>query len=367
MLLPGGIKIRCKDGEIICDRLLFILWSKQWRDILDPHEEETVIIIPDLRTRVLNIFLKLLMTGRTSGLEIDFENFFDLAVDFLSDLPGGFTNFESSKKSLELKGICIKNRRKKFKVSKQSTCEFCLSKFSSIQAKNKHIENYHQPKQVHECSTCKLTFKSREGLITHQKTKHDNQEKLECSACFEKFTNETNLKRHFEIKHRNRRWKCFRCSKVFENHIEFKEHHIDKHNNTFEKYTTLDKKDFKCKDCKFATTRKDSLLRHRRLIHCFYRKDFPAIQDTLDSENSNWTCSKCDKTFTSNEEIENHVIACEDIKCRLCDKSFTLKSNLKRHIEKKHPYICKNCNERFRTRKLLGTHEKTCQLEKAKQ
>ena len=86
MLLPGGIKIRCKDGEIICDRLLFILWSKQWRDILDPHEEETVIIIPDLRTRVLNIFLKLLMTGRTSGLEIDFENFFDLAVDFLSDL-----------------------------------------------------------------------------------------------------------------------------------------------------------------------------------------------------------------------------------------------------------------------------------------
>ena len=73
------------------------------------------------------------------------------------------------------------------------------------------------------------------------------------------------------------------------------------------------------------------------------------------------------KTFTSNEEIENHVIACEDIKCRLCDKSFTLKSNLKRHIEKKHPYICKNCNERFRTRKLLGTHEKTCQLEKAKQ
>ena len=116
----------------------------------------------------------------------------------------------------------------------------------------------------------------------------------------------------------------------------------------------------KCKDCKFATTRKDSLLRHRRLIHGLYRKDFDAIQDTLESENSKWTCSKCDKTFTSNEEVSDHVISCEELQCRLCEKSFTLKSNLKRHIQKKHPYICKDCNERFRSKNSLGIHKKTC-------
>ena len=33
------LKIVCEDGEIFCDRLLFILWSKKWMELLDPFEE----------------------------------------------------------------------------------------------------------------------------------------------------------------------------------------------------------------------------------------------------------------------------------------------------------------------------------------
>ena len=116
---------------------------------------------------------------------------------------------------------------------------------------------------------------------------------------------------------------------------------------------------FKCSECDFQTSRKDSLLRHKRLKHGIFRKEFNIIKDTL-KDNGNWTCSKCNRTFTSEEEIEDHVISCKEIKCHLCEKAFTLKSHLKRHIETQHPYICTNCNERFKTAKILRKHSKKC-------
>ena len=124
-------------------------------------------------------------------------------------------------------------------------------------------------------------------------------------------------------------------------------------------YKLLEKKDlFKCPDCEFTTSRKDSLLRHQGLKHGSFRKDFDAIDETLkDSDNS--TCSKCNKTFTNEAEIERHVISCKEKKCKFCDKKFTLRSNFKRHIEKQHP-VCTNCNERFKNAKRLKKHRKNC-------
>ena len=77
-----------------------------------------------------------------------------------------------------------------------------------------------------------------------------------------------------------------------------------------------------------------------------YKKEFKAIE-TFMKDNSNWTCSKCNQTFTSVDDVEDHVIHCKEIKCKLCDKNFTLESNLKRHLEKQHPNVCTNCNEGF--------------------
>ena len=88
----GNFKLRiiCKDGTVICERLLFILWSKQWREVLNPDEETSVLIFPDVNQRTMQLFLDLLKKGDIKGLEEDFDDLFELALDFLSDFPGGF-------------------------------------------------------------------------------------------------------------------------------------------------------------------------------------------------------------------------------------------------------------------------------------
>ena len=40
-----SLKIVCSDGTIFCDRLLFVLWSKFWKTLLNPEESENTVII----------------------------------------------------------------------------------------------------------------------------------------------------------------------------------------------------------------------------------------------------------------------------------------------------------------------------------
>ena len=352
------LKIVCDDGVLWCDRLLFILWSKHWREILDPNEEESVLIFPGVKKRSMMLMLKLLMNGDIKGHEKNFERFFELTLDFFNDFPGGFANFETSDKSFDLKASCVKSKRNKFKTLRDFTCEYCISNFSSKQAKERHVEHYHQPKHIHVCSTCNMTFKSKYGLHTHEKTKHQSSEIHKCSICDLSFTNQGNLKRHIKSRHDKNEYTCLECKEVFDSSSKLKKHQ-EELNHRLQKGKLLEKKDlFKCPDCEFTTSRKDSLLRHQGLKHGSFRKDFDAIDETL-KDSDNWTCSICNKTFTNEAEIERHVISCKEKKCKFCDKKFTLRSNLKRHIEKQHP-VCTNCNERFKNAKRLKKHRKNC-------
>ena len=87
------LKIICADGVVVSDRLVFILWSKQLRQLLDPDEETSVLIFPDVKQRSMELLLNLLRKGNTSGYESDFEDLFELAIEFFEDFPGGFSNF----------------------------------------------------------------------------------------------------------------------------------------------------------------------------------------------------------------------------------------------------------------------------------
>ena len=361
------LKIVCEDGEIFCDRLLFILWSKKWMELLDPFEETSVLILPDVKKRAMELLLGLLKKGEISGFENDFEDFMDLALDFLGDLPGGFSNFETGGKSFEVKAAAMKIRRNKFKTLKTATCEYCLSTFSSKQSKDRHIEIYHETKQSHTCSICNLTFKSKEGMLTHEKIKHYKLETEDhsCKYCDARFTNEANLKRHIKSKHDQHEFICLHCQEVFDRKSKLVQHQRDtKFKHTASRVRNLEKVEIlNCPECDFKTSRKDSLARHKRLKHQMYKKEFKAIE-TFMKDNSNWTCSKCNQTFTSVDDVEDHVIHCKEIKCKLCDKNFTLESNLKRHLEKQHPNVCTNCNERFKYRKTLRKHMEKCLNEK---
>ena len=289
------LKIICEDGIVVSDRLLFILWSKQFRQLLDPDEETTVLIFPDVKQRSMELLLNLLRKGNTNGFESDFEELFELALEFFEDFPGGFSNFETSDKSFEDKAASLTRKRKKikstFKTLKNYTCEFCLSHFFNKQTKDRHVENCHKPKEKYICPTCKWSFKSKIGLVTHEKIKHGSVKFHNCNICDTKFSNEANLKRHIRSVH-EKKFTCLACQEVFDCARK-----LERHKRHF--FHCRDKEEtkdvFKCDRCDFKTSRKDSLLRHKRLKHGTYRKDFSAIERTL-QENSSWTCLKCNKT-----------------------------------------------------------------------
>ena len=133
---PESLKIICEDGVLFCDRFLFILWSKNWRNIFDPNEETSILICPDMKKGIMELVLMLLKTGSSRGLENNFENFFDTVLDIFDDLPNGFSNFESSS-SLEKRAKNLIARRNTFKGLRVNghVCEFCLSLFNTQQAK----------------------------------------------------------------------------------------------------------------------------------------------------------------------------------------------------------------------------------------
>ena len=352
------LKIICADGVVVSDRLVFILWSKQLRQLLDPDEETSVLIFPDVKQRSMELLLNLLRKGNTSGYESDFEDLFELAIEFFEDFPGGFSNFETSDKSFEEKAVSLRSKRKKrntFKTLRNHTCEFCLSTFFNKQTKDRHIENCHKPKEKYVCTRCKWSFKSKMGLVTHEKIKHGSVKYHNCNICDTKFSNEANLKRHIRSVH-EKKFTCLVCQEVFDCKRKLERH--KRHFFHFQEKEEI-KDVFSCDNCDFKTSRKDSLLRHKRLKHGIFRKEFLAIDKTL-QESSSWTCLKCNKTLTEIEDIEDHVIICEDFRCKLCDKTFTTNSSLKRHLEKKHTSVCKNCNERFKTNKHLRKHQEGC-------
>ena len=76
-----SLKIVCSDGTIFCDRLLFVLWSKFWKTLLNPEESENTVIIPDIKVQIVRHMVMLLLSGKSIGHDSEFESFFDTFLD----------------------------------------------------------------------------------------------------------------------------------------------------------------------------------------------------------------------------------------------------------------------------------------------
>ena len=86
----------------------------------------------------MELLLELLKKGELRGFESHFENFMEQALDFLADLPDGFSNFVTYDplnpkiKTFDMKAATMKRKKNNFKTFKNITCEFCLSTFAII-------------------------------------------------------------------------------------------------------------------------------------------------------------------------------------------------------------------------------------------
>ena len=95
-------------------------------------------VLPTAFVMWMELLLELLKKGELRGFEGHFENFMDQALDFLADLPDGFSNFVTYDplnpkiKTFDMKAATMKRKKNNFKTFKNITCEFCLSTFAII-------------------------------------------------------------------------------------------------------------------------------------------------------------------------------------------------------------------------------------------
>ena len=373
-----SLRIVASDGIIFCNRLLFVLWSKFWKTLLNPEESEDTVIIPDIKVENIRQMVMLLLSGKCDGYDREFETFFDTFLDLFSDIRGDISKINI--KPVSKQSTSQKSNKDFFEVKDSNVCKYCLEYFSSKTAKDRHIQFFHEKMQIFPCETCTLTFKTKNGLNSHKKAKHGiSNEVYICEICGQVYKNISSLLRHckiskhsFPVEKESKTLpkgfsRCNICLKLVMKLDEHKEIYHDMKALSIIKNLTNEDETYECSMCDFKTNRNDTLLKHERLKHNTFNKQFAAIEKKM-KKDGKWTCSICDKIFYSIEDSENHIVLkkCKELKCNVCDKVFKEKHNLKAHINTVHNtdslqyFDCEFCNKKFKHKRNLAKHLRNC-------
>ena len=372
-----SLKIVCSDGIIFCNRLLFVLWSKFWKTLLNPDESENTVIIPDIKVEIIEQVVILLLSGKCEGYDVEFETFFDTFLDLFSDIRGDMSNININ--PILKQSTSHRSKKDSFVVKNSCVCKYCLEYFSSKTAKDRHIKTFHEQMQIFSCETCTSTFRTRNGLLSHISAKHGiSNEVYICETCGQVYKNMSSLLRHCKInkhsfpleKESKTLPKGFsRCDICLKLVVKLEDHKNIYHKPCIIKHLRNENENgpFKCSKCDFETNRHDNLLRHERLKHSGFNKQFAAIKKKI-VKDGKWTCSMCDKTFYSVEDSEDHMVLkeCKELKCNQCNKVFRQKQNLIAHINTVHNTenlqysICEFCNKMFKYKRSLTKHLRKC-------
>ena len=363
-----------KDGIIKCNRLLFQIWGGTlWKylTLFGENEDIIVMMLPDETMETMTKTITILTSGEIDRVvwNENHREFLKFFYDYFPDISDSFSksNFHplGRNRSQMKDDLNLDEAENRFKTKDDNVCPICLEYFSRKEARDNHIKSIHMSNKKFHCSECDATFKTSNGLSLHYMDKHSKKNVVFiCETCGTVFKNERNLLRHcktagheFPKSYKERHVplhfiKCEICFKLVRNlDFHMKKYHIKKDN------------EIKCNHCDFVSVRKDTILRHERLKHGLFNKQFRAIKETFKSE---WTCPECQQTMYTIKEVEDHLALqnCDENICHECGKKFTLKSNLKQHIRVIHnsseTFKCDKCTKVFRHKSSLYKHMKNC-------
>lgn len=309
------ITLVLEDETLTVNKMLFLMMTEFMKDILQ-NIDDTVIFVPHMSKKSFLGLLEVIYTGESSYKskeEVD-----RLSEDIYAFGFGESTFQKVSKASPESKFTKTDERNiDRFEVQDKITCKFCLTQFSSNTACKNHEKicdknpsSEEEPK--FQCNDCESSFKTEAGLKTHKKLIHQSYGRHKCGSCEKEYKYEHDLKRHCKI-------------------------HDHKYLNAKVLEETSSTAKFTCDDCDFSCTRKDSLLRHQRLVHSIHNLDFDTIKATC-TNSVTYKCPKCKEKFETEKDIKTHMKLknCKTLKCNICGKIFTLHSNLNRHKKDFH-------------------------------
>jgi hypothetical protein len=192
-----------------------------------------------------------------------------------------------------------------------TTCEFCFTKFTTIQAKEVCSKGHQTEEKPYRCKKegCQSKFKDRSGLRNHYKA-HIEGKKYACTICTAMFNQKGNLNVHERVHYGEKPFVCSTCGKRFSESGNLKTH-LRFH---------TDERPYQCRFCekKFRT-------------HYSHK-----IHERTHTNERPFCCDICTKSFYSSGKLQNHRrihTGERPYKCKVgtCAAAFVESNGLRRH------------------------------------
>lgn len=164
-----------------------------------------------------------------------------------------------------------------------ATCHICMKEFKSAINLQSHMRITHAPPEaIQTCDICKKTFKCALHLRMHVNAVHTEGE-FNCDECNKIFTSLKYLSKHKKTHLQTREHPCDLCGKMFKTSFAASKHKRNVHGGV------------KCSFCHIKQAKLDE-----HLLKCPKRNS--VVKDSI--------CIKCERTFTSNTELHEHLVSC---------------------------------------------------------
>lgn len=337
-----------------------------------------------------------------------------------------------SKKRLEQHVASVHDPASANFTAERLRCGACRLAFTEKKYFDMHLKIYHQRKpqrlknltdRLQVCERCVTTFESREALQEHVRQVHKTDQPLrscECPKCGKDLKTTTLLRTHILVVHLGHLpFVCQHCEAAFSTRHWLLKHIEKDHAEAAAAATALEGTDFivisqptpatpppppppppttmieaqpgptsaaiavsdeptpnppmplKCSACEEYFDDSEKLSVHVTLVHAAVQ---PKIIVDPESGQSRFACGKCEKQYTSRDELEKHVLKAHPTfmlmyKCPLCVKPIRYrKQHMRVHHDteynpKEHHYQtrykCHCCSKLFKSKRNLTSHQNT--------
>jgi len=149
----------------------------------------------------------------------------------------------------------------------------------------------------------------------NERTADNQDEILECSKCEFTTASKQRLAEH-KFCH-NKRFQCTTCDRRFSRPCLLRHHEEQHHKDDYQQSTF-------CDDCQLVFLSFAYFKKHRRIVH----------KENVDGE---FQCSKCPRSYHSNETLIRHSRNCyghSKFSCDVCSASFENKHLIRKHLKK---------------------------------